>query len=92
VSGYREVFKPAPAGDYHDPGKIFYTITPEDLGKTVIHTTDGDISVGPFMTVVRKRDFGKRLYRVQISAASGLWAWALAYDAQQSERESQLDL
>lgn len=54
--------KPPPG----DPGEVFYTIRPEDRGKTVIDTEIGPVSVGSVIGCVLREDVGKRLYRVRV--------------------------
>ena len=83
---YREVFKPSPE-DNSDPGKIFYTITPDDVGKGVITTTAGHIRVTDVLDRVLPGDVGKRLYRVQNNAEDS-WLWQAENNRQRDERLS----
>jgi hypothetical protein len=88
----REIFKPAP-GEPADPGRVFYTITPEDAGKVVIITEIGPIHVRDIMGRVRVTDVGTRLYRVPTRTPSGkdglTWFWQAENDAQRDARLTQ---
>jgi hypothetical protein len=79
MHGYREVFRPDPAAGYRDPGKIFYTITAEDAGKIILHTTACDISLAGWFGIVQPGDAGRRLYRVPgnggIDGQPVTWIW-----------------
>jgi hypothetical protein len=85
----REIFKPAP-GEPADPGRVFYTIAPEDVGKRVIVTEIGPINVRDIMGHVLPDDVGKRLYRVPARVPgpdrSDLWFWQAENDAQRDAR------
>jgi hypothetical protein len=81
----REVFKPQP-GEPGDPGRVFYTITPDDVGKRVITTTIGPVDVGNIIGAVLPIDVGKRLYRVPCKDPSALWFWQCESDSQRDWR------
>jgi hypothetical protein len=83
----REIFKPAP-GEPADPGRVFYTIAPEDVGKVVIITEIGPIHVRDIMGRVQEIDVGTRLYRVP-SNAGDMWFWQAENDAQRDTRLAQ---
>jgi len=82
----REVFKPR--SDPRDPGRVFYTIRLEDIGKTVIQTEIGPIHVTDSIGRVYKFDVGKRLYRVPNNDGDW-WYWQIENDAQFARRELQ---
>jgi hypothetical protein len=85
MRGYREVF--APAGhESSDPGRIFYTITPADVGHTTIKTTAGPVHLASFFGRVLPGDVGKRLYRVPCDDPAAGWIWQAENDAQQDAR------
>ena len=90
MHGYREVFRPEPAADYRDPGRIFYTITAADVRKHQLHTTAGDISLSGWFGIVQASDVGKRLYRVPTSGGIDgqpvTWAWQAENDSQRDAR------
>ena len=85
MSGYREVFRQE--GPPADPGKIFYTITSEDAGKSSILTTAGNIYVGDIMGRILPGDAGKRVYRVPVPDDGG-WIFQVENDKQRDERMS----
>jgi hypothetical protein len=82
----KEIFKPAP-DEPADPGRVYYTLTADDVGKRVIVTTIGAIHVGDIMGAVLPIDVGKRLYRVP--GGSGLWLWQAENDDQRDARLGQ---
>lgn len=77
----REIFTPRKP---RDPGHVFYTIRPEDVGKNLIPTEIGNISVKEFIGRVLKHDVGKRLYRV--CDLNGQWFWQMENDTQYNSR------
>lgn len=79
----REVFEPESAAP--DPGRVFYTIKPEDVGKGVLRTSIGPIHLGGVLGKVLPDDVGKRLYRVQMNDKSG-WIWQAENDRQRDAR------
>lgn len=79
----REVFAPSDEPP-PDPGRVFYTIRREDVGKSVLQTTVGPIRLD-FMGGVRKFDIGKRIYRVPTSDPS-YWIWQVESQNQFEER------
>jgi hypothetical protein len=79
----REIFKVSEVAP--DPGRVFYTITAEDVNKTHISTSVGKIPVGEVMGRVLKVDVGKRLYRVPNNARDS-WFWQVENDRQLRER------
>jgi len=83
-ASYTEVFKPAPPAD---PGRVFYTLAEDDIGKGLIHTTAGVIYASSVMGKVQDHDVGRRLYRVPTSDP-GIWIWSVESDLQ---REARLD-
>lgn len=80
----REVFPPVEQGTA-DPGRVYYTIRVEDIGKNVIQTEIGPISAVSFMGAVRSYDVGKRLVR-RPNNAGDLWFWQLESDSQLRDR------
>jgi hypothetical protein len=85
TSPYREVFRPE-AGKA-DPGRVFYTITTEDVGNRFIQTTAGVIELGSIIGYVLKQDVGKRLIRVPRDDPRGAgWTWQCESDAQRDAR------
>lgn len=66
----REIFKPKPQ---EDPGEVFYTITREDAGKSVIDTEAGPVNVSGLLGAVLREDIGKRLYRVLTPQRYYVW-------------------
>jgi hypothetical protein len=90
----KEIFKPAPEAEPADPGPVFYTITAEDVDKTVILTTLTLINVTGQLGRVRYCDVGKRIYRTAVSdftqpcgspAKTG-WVWRVESSEQRDER------
>jgi hypothetical protein len=81
----REVFKLAPAAD---PGQMFYTITVEDVGKSLIETTEGVIRLPEVIGRVMSWDVGKRLYRVPADDGSS-WVWQAENGRQRDARLAQ---
>jgi len=84
MSGYREVFKPEPDAP-RGPGRIFYTLTPEDVGKRIIKTTAGPVNVGDVIGAVLPIDIGKRLYHVP-NEAGDMWIWQCESNDQRDAR------
>lgn len=80
---YREVFKPVPKAD---PGRVFYTITVQDVGKGSINTEAGPIYLAGVMGVVQKIDVGKQIYRVPVQGSGDQWIWQAENDRQMRER------
>jgi hypothetical protein len=80
----REVFRPAPGQD-NDPGRVFYTITADDVGKLVLKTTIGPISLESVIGYVQPGDVGKRLYRVPADDGEH-WIWQCESNAQRDRR------
>lgn len=79
----REVF--AVTDSHPSPGDLFYTIRREDVGKTVIKTEAGPISLGSVTGYVISRDIGKRLTRT-LDNAGVSWVWHMESDEQHSKR------
>jgi hypothetical protein len=74
------------ATDQHpDPGRVFYTIRPEDVGSAVIHTDAGPIYMVNVLGRIMKRDVGKRLYRTPTDDG-GSWYWSAENDEQRDNR------
>jgi hypothetical protein len=69
----REVFAP---GYKPDPGRVFYTIRPEDLNKSVIQTEVGPINLAFCIGRVFPADIGKRLFRT-LNNAGDQWFWSI---------------
>lgn len=67
------------------PGRVFYDIRPEDVGTTVIETTEGRIYVSTCLGRVIKEDIGRRLYRIQTLDETG-WIWQAENDVQRRDR------
>jgi hypothetical protein len=67
---YREVFKLQALAD---PGDVFYTITPEDVGKTTIVTQAGPVYLNQVVGRVTSGDVGIRLYRIPGQGAGHRW-------------------
>ena len=90
MNKYREVFKPEP-GESRDPGRIFYTITADDVGKRVIRTTAGPVNAGDVIGAILPIDVGKRLYRVPtdggIEGQPVSWTWQCESDGQMITRQ-----
>jgi hypothetical protein len=82
VTGFTEVFRPEPP---IDPGRVFYTITEDDIGKGLIHTTAGVIYVESIMGKVQDHDVGRRIYRHQ-TPDPGIWIWTAENDTQREAR------
>jgi hypothetical protein len=82
VTGFTEVFRPGPTAD---PGRVFYTITADDIGKGLIQTTAGVIFVDSFMGKVQDHDVGRRLYRVPTNDPD-IWIWSPENDTQRQAR------
>lgn len=76
---YREVFKARNL----DPGEVFYTITREDIGRTVIVTEAGPIYLNQVIGRVLDGDVGIRLYR--IGSGTG-WNWTAENRKQRDKR------
>jgi hypothetical protein len=81
----KEVFKPTP-DEPADPGRVFYTITADDVGKTVIITTIGAVYVRDISGGVHEGDVGRRLYRVPVNGEPVIWIWQAENDAQRDAR------
>ena len=83
----REIFAPKDPADT-DPGRVFYTIRPEDVGKGTIPTEIGPILLVNVIGRVMSCDIGKRLYRMPAGADPDgrviEWIW-------QAENEEQRD-
>lgn len=77
----REFFPPGAAVN---PGEGFYTIRPEDVGRTVIPMDIGPLNIRGIMGYVLRRDVGKRLYR-KIDG-TGYAYWQVESDRQFRER------
>lgn len=65
----REIF--AVASPHPDPGEVFYTLRPEDVGKVVIDTEIGLVHVGDLLGRVLPGDAGRRLYRMPVDLVPG---------------------
>lgn len=85
MNEYREVFKPDPGVATHDPGRIFYTVTADDVGKGVIGTTHAVISLGQVLGRVQPVDVGRRLYRVRCNDGES-WIWQAESLSQRADR------
>lgn len=84
----REVFKPMPKPKY-DPGEVFYTVQPEDVGKRSIETDVGTINLSDFLGQIIKSDVGKRLYRQKIRDGEEFeYIWRAENQQQRDERVS----
>jgi hypothetical protein len=81
----REIFKPQP-DEPADPGRVFYTITAEDVGCRVIVTDIGPIIVGDFIGAIQPADVGRRLYRVPVPDTSQ-WVWQCESDDHRFRRQ-----
>ena len=57
-----------------NPGRVFYTIRPEDVGKGIIQTETGPIIVHDVLGRVQPGDVGTLLYRVPTDGGLG-WYW-----------------
>lgn len=82
--GYREVFETTDKTST-DPGRIFYTIRREDIGKRFIRTPEILIQLADVIGYVQPADVGKRLIRVQNNAKDS-WFWVCEGDAQRDKR------
>lgn len=82
---YREVFKPARNAP-DAPGRVFYTIAPEDVGRrTAIKLENGlHVDIPGTLGYVQEQDVGKRVYRTQHADPAAGWFW-------QSENNEQRD-
>jgi hypothetical protein len=73
-----------------DPGRVFYTIRPEDVGKGIIDTEIGPIAVSDVLGRVQPGDVGKRLYRVPTDGGLPdqplLWYWQAENNQQRDAR------
>lgn len=78
----REVFRPA---QKRDPGRVFYTITEQDVGTGIIQTEIGTIHAVEFIGRVQRCDVGKRLYRVPNNERN-YWFWQMESEKQRDER------
>lgn len=85
----REVYTVVP-GEAPDPGRVFYTIRPEDVGKSVLNTEIGPIHVTEFIGRVLYSDVGKRLYRIPNNAGD-YWFWQIEGQEQFEIRTGKLD-
>lgn len=76
----REVFKPSvtPVND-----QVFYTICPDDVGKSAILTEAGTIHVSDLMGRILNVDVGKRIIHVRVKDG---WIWQVENDRQFRER------
>ena len=79
----REIF--TPREKKRDPGRVFYTLRREDIGKTVIDTEIGPIHVKEFIGQVLRIDVGKRLYRVP-NDEKNYWFWQMENQEQYERR------
>jgi len=77
----REIFPPKPRKFLR--GAVFYTIRPEDVGKTVIETEIGKIHAGNFMGKVKEHDVGKRIIGV---CSHETFHWSVESDSQRNHR------
>jgi hypothetical protein len=79
-----------PAAIPPDLGRVFYTIRPEDVGKGIIDTEIGPISVHDVLGRVQHLDVGRRLYRVPADGgAEGqpvTWYWRAETNKQRADR------
>lgn len=71
----REIYTVVP-GEAPDPGRVFYTIRREDVGKSVLNTEIGPIHVTEFIGRVLYSDVGKRIYRTPNNAGD-MWFWQI---------------
>lgn len=78
----REVFA---VKEPDDPGRVFYTIRPEDVGKGVIQTEIGPIVMINVIGRVMEIDIGKRLYRVP-NDEGNYWYWQAENNEQRDRR------
>jgi hypothetical protein len=76
---YREVFKAREP----EPSEVFYTLTREDVGRTVIVSEVGPIYLNQVIGRVLDGDVGIRLYR--IGSGTG-WNWTAENRKQRDER------
>ena len=85
----REIFKPVP-GQERELGRLFYTITAEDIDRRFIRTTECVIPVGDVIGYVQRQDVGKRLYRVPtdggIEGQPVSWIWQCENNEQRDGR------
>ena len=81
----REVFKPRD-GQRLELGRLFYTITADDIDRRQIRTTECVIPVGDVIGYVQRQDVGKRLYRVRCDDPAGGWIWQCESNQQRDER------
>jgi len=79
----REVFKPT--SESGDPGRVFYTITRDDIGHGFIQTTAGQVALGSVMGFVLAQDVGKRLYRLPNHAGDS-YIWQVESNDQRDQR------
>jgi hypothetical protein len=84
MSAYHEIFAPDRPARL---GFVFYTIRAEDVGKSVIETEKGPISLSAVIVRVSKGDIGKRVYHV-LNEAGDTWFWQVENDAQRDKRVS----
>lgn len=78
----REIFRSAAISD---PGRVFYTITDDNIGKRIIGTEIGVIYLGDVIGYVQPDDVGKRLYRVP-NEAQDHWLWQCESNSQRDAR------
>lgn len=81
----REIFKPR-NGERLELGRVFYTITADDIGRRSIRTTECMIPVSDVIGYVQRQDIGKRLYRVRCNDPAGGWTWQCESARQRDER------
>jgi|SRR5215471_14224070 len=84
----REIFAPKDPADT-DPGRVFYTIRPEDVGKGTIPTEIGPIHLVNVIGRVMSCDIGKRLYRMPAGADPDgrvAWVWQCENEEQRNTR------
>lgn len=78
-----EVFKPEPSPPDRS-GPVFYTITADDIGRSVIETTIGPICLTGVIGRVQRRDTGHRLYGTCLF--NGQMHWSYENDSQYAAR------
>jgi hypothetical protein len=83
----REIFKPEP-GQELELGRLFYTITGDDVDKRFIRTTKCVIELGSVIGRVLRQDVGKRLYRVRCEDPAAGWVWQCESARQRDERKA----
>lgn len=81
----REIYKPVP-GRERELGRVFYTITGDDVDRRFIRTTECVIAVGDVIGYVQRQDVGKRLYRMRCNDPAAGWTWQCESARQWDER------